>query len=172
MPNLGLGPEPQTPGPDPLTCPDAYHMIGVKRSVAFVIDMIIMNIVLCVLYLALLIAGFMSFGLFWLFFPIAGTVVLIGYPTWYLAKPSGTTPGMSLMGIEMRRTVDNDAPRWLAPFIRTLLFYVIGSVTAWLALLYSYFDPNRRCLHDILSSTLVVNKDVESQTDSTHIRET
>ncbi len=65
---------------------------------------------------------------------------------------------MRFMGIEVRRWFGG-YPNLPQAFAITILFYRSIAVTIWLILLLSLFSDARRCLHDLLTGTVVVNAD-------------
>ena len=65
---------------------------------------------------------------------------------------------MQVLGIEVR-TLDGNRPSLLQAFAMTALFYVSITLTTLLILLIALFNDRRRCVHDILSGTVVVLSD-------------
>ncbi len=65
---------------------------------------------------------------------------------------------MQTMGIEVRAS-DGQRPSLLQAFTMTALFYISIALTSMLILVVALFNDRRRCVHDILSGTIVVLSD-------------
>ena len=125
---------------------DMVEGVIMRRLIAYVIDIVLLFGVTTVLWI-------LSFG--WLtpllaFLPIAYHTLLIG-------GPDSSTIGMSLMGLEVRRW-DGGRPGVLQAFVMTVLFYITLAGPQVLLLAFSLFNSLGRTLHDLLSGTVVVNR--------------
>ncbi|MEO3429785.1 RDD family protein [Pelagibius sp. CAU 1746] len=140
----------------PSTAPQLYAGVILRRSLAYLVDVLVIAILGICLGFALSIAGALTFGLL---SPIAVIILSlwpIAYHSYFLAS-RGATPGMRLFDLELRDwSGKNVAP--LQAVLATILFYVTVALTAWLILLVVLFTDRSRALHDILAGTLVVRR--------------
>ena len=84
--------------PDPMTDPQFYSGVALRRGFAWIVDTIailIASMVLVPLF------GVVTLGLGFLFAPLVFLAVSVGYRTLTIARWSAT-PGMAFFGIEMR----------------------------------------------------------------------
>ena len=88
-------------------------------------------------------------------------VLLILLPLFYYIPQIGgkrqATIGMRKMGIFVR-SWDGEAPNIFQAGLMALLFYVAVSLTYFVILVVSFFNPRGRCVHDYFSGTVVVNR--------------
>ena len=56
--------------PDPSTAPDLFDGVLLRRSLAFIIDTVILGFIATIILFVGTIAGFLTFGLAWLSLPI------------------------------------------------------------------------------------------------------
>ena len=140
---------------DPAARPELFEGVIARRVVAYLIDVVF----ICLLFipavavafvLKILSAGFLApvIGLFLLLIPLA-------YHTATIGGPSSATPGMALMGIEVRR-MDGGRPDYVLAGILTVAFYVSVMVTTWLILLVALFNGRGRTVHDFLCGTIAI----------------
>jgi len=150
------GSNPKAEGPDPVESPEYYDGISVKRIIAYVIDFIICASLGLIGTVVASVAGIMTFGL--LFGPLMAVLALIPiiYHTFLIASPESSTYGMRFVGIRVYR-LDGKRPETLQAFIQTALFFFTAPPTSFLILLVGLFNTKRRCLHDMLAGTLVLN---------------
>lgn len=149
-------------GPDPITAPEFYEAIAMKRIVAYAIDVVICFLLGAAAWFAAFVAGIMTFGV--LLAPLMALTALVplGYHVFMVGSPSSATLGMRLMGIRVFR-LDGGRPSYPQVFVQIAVFYLTVPTTSFLILLICFFNPYRRCLHDYLAGTLtlnVVSKDI------------
>jgi len=142
--------------PSPSQAPYLYSGTVLRRSLGYLVDVVIIAVLGLCLGFVLSIAGLLSFGLL---SPLAVIVMALWpllYHSFFLAR-GGATPGMRLFGVELRdwsgRPVET-----LQAVLAVLLFYVSVSLTAWLVLIVVLLTERGRALHDILANTLVVRR--------------
>ncbi len=142
--------------PDPLRFPDYYDGIVVKRMVAFLLDGALIVVLMAGWWVASMMLAIGSLGLL---SPLAAVYVLIPllYDTLLVGGERSATPGMRVMGIEVRRW-DGGRPDRLQSALQSLMFYGTVGLTSTLILLVALFNPRRRCLHDYLAGTVTVNR--------------
>lgn len=136
--------------------PSLYSGTVARRSLGYLVDVVVIALLGACLGFALSIVGLLSFGLL---SPL-GIVVLALWPLFYhcffLAR-SGATPGMRLFGVELRDWSGGPvAP--LQAVLAVVLFYASIAFTAWLILLVALLNERGRTLHDFLANTLVVRR--------------
>ncbi|SCA55107.1 conserved membrane hypothetical protein [Candidatus Terasakiella magnetica] len=146
----------QAVGPDPVDQPEYYDGISQKRIIAYVIDFIVCFALGAVGVVIAAIVGVMSFGL--LFAPMMALFALIPivYHTVLIGSSKSATFGMRFVGIRVYRT-DGQRPEMTQAFIQSALFFLTVPPTSFFILLVCLFNIRRRCLHDILAGTLVLN---------------
>lgn len=141
-----------------LEAPELYDGVRLKRSLAFLLDLLILG----ALYLGLLVLGgaltLATLGLASPLVALAWGLLFIVYPTVLLGGQGRATLGMRALGIEAA-TADGRAPSYLQAFIFAALFWFLGGASGWLVLLVSLFNPRGRCAHDFLSGLVVLRSD-------------
>jgi uncharacterized RDD family membrane protein YckC len=130
-----------------------FEGVSWRRVVAFFIDLAILGVVLAGLW----ILAFLTLGL------LSGLLTLtpllpIAYHTLMIASRRSATIGMQFMGVEVRNQ-SGKRPELLQAFAMTALFYFSVALTSTLILIVALFNDRRRCAHDILSGTIVINTD-------------
>ena len=144
---------------DPVTDPDLFHNILVRRGLAFLTDICIILgpiIGLSILFTFIGVATLgLGFALFWLIGP-ATVIWALVYTASTLGGPSSATVGMRTSGIEMRTWYG--APMYpLLACVHLILFYVTVSTLTPFVLLLGFFNFRRRLLHDFLCGTVVID---------------
>ena len=133
-----------------------FVWVRLRRVVAYLFDMLVVG---GLLFLWCFFGGavaLLSFGLALPLVVAAGALLPLLYHTVLLGTAGNATLGMRAMGLTMLRE-DGGAPGLLQAFCQTVLFYLSVSVTNGLVLLVSLFHPQKRCLHDIVCGTYVVD---------------
>ncbi|WP_135077828.1 RDD family protein [Terasakiella sp. SH-1] len=146
----------QAVGPDPLEQPEFYDGITQKRILAYVVDFLICAGLGGLGFVLAGIMGIMSFGL--LFAPMMALMALIpiAYHTFLIGSAKSATYGMRFAGIRVYR-LDGGRPELMQAFVQSALFFLTVPPTSFLILIVCLFNLRRRCLHDILAGTLVLN---------------
>lgn len=142
--------------PSPSQAPHLYGGTVLRRSLGYLVDVVVIAILGLCLGFALSIVGLLSFGLL---SPLAIIVMALwplAYHSFFLAR-SGATPGMRLFGVELRDWSGRPVEPAQA-VLAVLLFYVSVGLTAWLILIVALLNDRGRALHDILAGTLVVRR--------------
>lgn len=136
--------------------PDPVLLDGVisRRTVAFLIDAFILSCLIPVFWMI----GIMSFGLLIPAIVIVLPLIPLAYHTLFIASERSATLGQRVMGLRVI-SADGLRPTLLQAIILTALFYLTLSATGGLLLLWCLFDDRKRCLHDILSATLMIRND-------------
>ena len=155
LPSIELSLGPAGESFDPAVRPELFEGVIVRRVVAYLIDVLFIGLLFIpagavAFVFKLLSAGFLTpvIGLFLLLIPLA-------YHTATIGGPSSATPGMALMGVEVRR-LDGGHPDYILAGIQTVMFYASVMITTWLVLLVALFNGRGRTVHDFLCGTITV----------------
>jgi uncharacterized RDD family membrane protein YckC len=144
---------------DPLTNPELFDGVLARRTLAFVIDVVVISIPIILAALFIAIFGLITLGLgwilFWLWWPAAVIWALVYYGM-TLASPQSATIGMRVMDIQMRTWYG--APAYFVLGVaHAILFWLTVSLLTPFILLVGFFNDRRRLLHDMLIGTVVIN---------------
>lgn len=142
--------------PDPIARPDYYDGIVLRRSMAYLIDVVVVFAIWTVLAIILSILGIITFGLLLHLFPLLAFVP-IAYSTLLIGGSQSATYGMRLMGLEVR-SWGGDRPNMVQALVMTLLFYATMIITWFFGMLVVFFNVRRRTAHDFLSGVVVVRR--------------
>lgn len=144
--------------PSPYEDAQFYEGVAVRRLVAFVIDVVISTLLMVMIAVVGLIAGFLTFGLGWL---VAIPLFLAAdfLYRWITISSDSATWGMAVCGIELRdqRGERLDAGQAL---VHTGAYYGLAAlgIPIVLNLLVMFVSPHRRLLHDFLLGTAMINR--------------
>jgi uncharacterized RDD family membrane protein YckC len=141
---------------DPVKEPQLFQGVIRKRSVAFVVDAIIILALTVVAYVVVALLGIVTLGLAWLLFGLVFPAVGLGYNALTIGGPNSATIGQRMMGLEVRMWFGGKVTPLIAAF-HALLFW-FSLVVFCPILLWAFFDPRKRTLHDILAGVVVVNR--------------
>jgi len=143
-------------GPDPIEYPEYYDGISMKRIIAYIIDFLICAGLGLAGWFVAAIVGFLSFGL--LLVPLMAGIALIPivYHTLLIGSRQSATFGMRFSGVRVYR-LDGGRPEMLQAFIQSAVFFFTAPATSFLILLVALFNIRRRCLHDMLAGTIILN---------------
>ena len=137
---------------------DDYMTIGVisRRCWAWLIDLVLIGILLCLLWWVLVLFGVLTAGLG---FATLGALPFVPfcYHLFSLLGRASATPGQKVMGLTVRRNDDLGPPTPAQAVISTLLFYATLA-TSGLLLLLVLFTRRRRALHDLIGGLVVVRR--------------
>lgn len=141
---------------DPVAQPQLFAGVIRKRSVAFIVDAIIILVLTVLAYVAVALLGIVTLGLAWLLFGLVFPAVGLGYNAITIGGPNSATIGQRMMGLEVRMWYGGKVTPLIAAF-HALLFWV-SLVVFFPILLWALFDSRKRCLHDILAGVVVINR--------------
>lgn len=156
QPGFQLGP-PATRAPDPISYFELYRGVAWKRVVAYMIDVVMIAFIMLFALLVFGFIGVLTFGMLGPLLIVIFALIPFCYHMLFLSGPRHATIGMRVLGLEMR-SVTAGYPDQVQAAVQTMLFYVSVSITGFLILLWALFDSRRRCLHDIVAGTYVVNR--------------
>lgn len=141
---------------DPVTEPQLFASVIRKRSVAFIIDAIIITALSLLGFAAVAILGVLTLGLGWLLFGLVFPLVGLGYNALTIGGPNSSTIGQRMMGLTVPMWYGGKVTPLIAAF-HALLFW-FSLVIFFPILFWAFFDQRKRCLHDILAGVLVINR--------------
>ena len=156
---LGVSIELKPHAYDPATNPELFEGVVARRVVAFLIDFLILSIPVVFVSMFIFVVGIVTFGLGFLFYALLWPAMVIWAIAYYgltLGSPASATIGMRAMDIEMRTWYG--APTYFVlGAVHAVVFWVTVSMVTPLVLLVCLFNERRRCLHDMLVGTVVIN---------------
>jgi uncharacterized RDD family membrane protein YckC len=136
---------------DPVAQPRLFQGVIGSRSVAFIVDAVI---ILVMVFLF----GIVTLGLGWLLLP-ATLLVFLAYNALTIGGPKSATLGQRLMGLEVRMWSGAKVSPLIAAFHALLFWFSAGTFVLWLVdVLWAFFDSRKRCVHDILAGMVVINR--------------
>ncbi|MDA7948278.1 MAG: RDD family protein [Hyphomicrobiaceae bacterium] len=143
---------------DPVTQSEYFEGVLGRRVMAFIIDVVIIFALTILAYVFLLVAGIFTLGLAWLLFGLAFPVIALTYNAITLSGPQSATIGMRATDLQMRTWYGAPMYALLAAF-HAVLYYVSVVFLTPFVLLIAPFNARKRCLHDFLAGTVVINSD-------------
>ena len=156
---LGVSIELKPHAYDPVANPELFDGVLARRVVAFLIDFLILAVPVVFAAMFLSVVTIVTFGLGIVFFALLWPAMVIWAIVYYgmtLGSPASATIGMRVMEIEMRTWYGAPAYFMLGA-VHAVVFWVTVSAITPLILLVCLFNGRRRCLHDILVGTVVIN---------------
>jgi uncharacterized RDD family membrane protein YckC len=137
--------------------PAFYDGLLFKRVAAFGIDIVCVGGLFIPAMIILFMMTALSLGLLWFLVGPALGVLPIAYHTLTVSGSASATIGQRVMGMRVL-SEDGSRPSFSQALVNALAFYILGGATAWLIVLVALFNDQRRCVHDFLAGTLVVNR--------------
>jgi uncharacterized RDD family membrane protein YckC len=156
---LGVSIELKPHAYDPVANPELFDGVLARRVVAFLIDFLILAVPVVFAAMFLSVVTIVTFGLGIVFFALLWPAMVIWAVVYYgmtLGSPASATIGMRVMEIEMRTWYGSPA-YFVLGAVHAVVFWVTVSAITPLILLVCLFNGRRRCLHDILVGTVVIN---------------
>ncbi|MBV6658173.1 MAG: RDD family protein [Devosiaceae bacterium] len=143
---------------DPVSQPWLFDGVRTRRIFAFLLDVVVLGIFIGLGAFVVGLLGILTFGLGWLLYLVLAPAVAIAYIGLTMGGPKSATPGMQAMGIEMRLW-HGGRMHGLIAIVHALIFYFsVGTGLLWFIILgASLFSSTKRCLHDVLLGTVVIN---------------
>lgn len=136
---------------DPQKQPQLFDGVIGKRSLAFIVDVIIVAVLVLVL-------GIVTLGLVWLLLPVI-FLVFLAYNAITIGGKNSATIGQRFMGLEVRMWNGGKVSPLIAAFHALLFWFAASTFVLWLVVvLWAFFDDRKRCLHDILAGMVVINR--------------
>jgi len=144
---------------DPEINPELYATMRIRRSIAFLIDLVLISVLMVVAAVIVFVLGVVTLGLGWLLYFILWPAVAILYYLVSFAGGAPRTPGMAFTGIELRMWY-GDRPDLLIGLAHPILFYAAVTFLTPFIVLVSLLSARKRLLHDIVLGTVVVDSEV------------
>jgi uncharacterized RDD family membrane protein YckC len=152
---------------DPVANPELFEGVLVRRSIAFLIDIIIIAIPVLLAALFVFVFGLITLGLGWVLFKLLWPATVIWAVVYYgltFGSAASATIGMRIMDLEMRTWYGAPA-YFVLGAVHGLLYWVTISFLTPLVLLVAFFNERRRLLHDMLVGTIVINAPARAQAE-------
>jgi uncharacterized RDD family membrane protein YckC len=149
---------------DPVTQPEYFRSVLLRRVLAFMIDLTILVIEMFFLMFLIFIFGFVSLGLGWILFAFVGPIFVISAIIYFgatLGSPASATLGMRAVELEMR-TWYGSPMYFLLGAVHAVLFWITVSVFSPLILIVGLLNGRKRLLHDFICGTVVVNTEARA----------
>ena len=149
---------------DPALQPELFSGVLFKRSIAFLIDLVVLTIPVVLGYIFIGVFGLVTLGLGWALFWLAWPASVVWAVVYYgatLGGPHSATLGMRVMDIELR-TWYGSPGYFVLGAMHAVLFWVSISFLTPLVLLVGLFNSRRRLLHDVILGTVVINSSVRT----------
>jgi uncharacterized RDD family membrane protein YckC len=163
---LGVSIELKPHAYDPAANPELFEGVVARRVVAFLIDFLILSIPVVFVSMFIFVVGIVTFGLGFLFYALLWPAMVIWAIAYYgltLGSPASATIGMRAMDIEMRTWYGAPA-YFVLGAVHAVVFWVTVSMLTPFVLLVCLFNERRRCLHDMLVGTIVINNQARAAT--------
>jgi uncharacterized RDD family membrane protein YckC len=144
---------------DPSANPELFEGVVARRILAFLIDFLILSVPVVFVSMFILVIGVITFGFGLVLFGLVWPGMVIWAIVYYgmtLGSPSSATIGMRIMDIEMRTWYGAPA-YFVLGAVHAVVFWITVSAITPLVLVVCLFNERRRCLHDFLVGTVVIN---------------
>jgi uncharacterized RDD family membrane protein YckC len=149
---------------DPFTNPELFEGVLARRVVAFLIDFVILAVPVVFVAMFIFVIGIVTLGLGFLLYALLWPAMIIWAVAYYgltLGSPASATIGMRIMDIEMRTWYGSPA-YFVLGAVHAIVFWITVSALTPFILLVCLFNHRRRCLHDILVGTIIINNEARS----------
>lgn len=133
-----------------------------RRALAFCLDLVVIGALVILFSLAILILGFLTFGLAWLLFAILIPAMGLLYSAMTVGGPHQATIGMRMMGLRVWRAASTARVDPLTAGVHALLFWLATSTfVLWLLdVIIGFARDDRRVGHDLLVDVIVTRAEV------------
>jgi uncharacterized RDD family membrane protein YckC len=149
---------------DPATMPELFEGVLPRRVVAFVIDLLILSIPVVLAAIFIFVVGVVTLGLGFVLYGLLPPAMVIWALAYYgltLGGPYSATLGMRAMDLEMRTWYGSPAYSLLGA-VHAIVFWITVSALTPLVLLVALFNERRRCLHDMIVGTIIINNETRA----------
>ena len=141
---------------DPYAQPEVFADVRRRRMFGFLLDVAAIAILTLAVGVVVFFLGVFTFGIGWLIYAFLWQAVALTYTALTLGGPYSATPGMRAMGLEMRLWHGEPIYPLLAAVHAAAYWFSVAFLTP-LVLAISLFNDRKRCLHDIVLGTVVIN---------------
>ena len=143
---------------DPKTHPALFDGVLSRRVLAFLFDVVMILAIMAAMSVVIFILGILTFSLAWGLYAILLPMVALPYTALTLGGYKASTPGMRLMGLEMRLWY-GAKPYSLLALMHALLFWFGNALLTPFIILVALFSRRSQMLHDMILGTVVVDRD-------------
>jgi len=143
--------------PDPVSNPELFDGLLVRRAAAYLIDLVILGVMAFAIAVAGLVLGIFTLGLGWLGIPVLLVIGTFAYYAATLGGPRRATVGMQAMDIVLTPARGRPLDGW-AILIHPIVFWVTVWISWPFAILFALFTPRQQLLHDLIAGTLMVRR--------------
>jgi len=161
---IGLSVEVKPHVYDPAANPELFEGVLARRLLAFIIDLMILAVPVVFMAMFIFVVGIVTFGLGFVFYALLTPAMVLWALFYYgatLGSQHSATIGMRAMDIEMRTWYGSPA-YFVLGAVHAIVFWIIVSVLTPFVLLVCLFNERRRCLHDMLIGTVIINNEARS----------
>ena len=132
-----------------------------RRALAFCLDLIVIGALVILFSMAILVLGFLTFGLAWLLFALLIPGIGLLYSALTVGGPNQATIGMRMMGLRVSRAASTARVDALTAGVHSLLFWLATSTfVLWLLdVIIGMARDDRRVGHDLLVDVIVTRAD-------------
>jgi uncharacterized RDD family membrane protein YckC len=144
---------------DPAANPELFEGVVARRILAFLIDFLILSVPVVFVSMFIFVVGIVTFGLGFFLYALLWPGMVIWAIVYYgmtLGSAASATIGMRIMDIEMRTWYGSPA-YFVLGAIHAVVFWITVSAITPLVLIVCLFNERRRCLHDFLVGTVIIN---------------
>lgn len=149
---------------DPNTSPEVFEGVLPRRVIAFVIDFVILSVPVLFAAMFIFVLGIVTLGLGFFLYALLWPAMVIWAIFYFgltLGGPASATLGMRIVDLEMRTWYGAPA-YFVLGAVHAVVFWISVAALTPLVLLVPFFNLRRRCLHDILVGTVVINNETRS----------
>lgn len=146
---------------DPAASPELFEGVLARRLVAFIIDFIILAVPVLFMAMFIFVIGIVTLGFGFLLYGLLWPAMVIWAIAYYgitLGGPQSATVGMRVMDLEMRTWYGAPA-YFVLGAVHAIVFWITVSALTPFILAVCFFNERRRCLHDMLVGTVVINNE-------------
>jgi uncharacterized RDD family membrane protein YckC len=129
-----------------------------RRFWAYLIDIVVIAVITCVLWVLIGILGVLTLGLGWLLFGLLPFTAIV-YNAITISGPSQGTMGMRAAGLRVLDATTGGRVSFIAAAVHALLFYVFLSSAGLLLaadILFGFMRADRRMGRDIITNVTFV----------------
>ena len=143
---------------DPQAHPALFDGVLSRRILAFLIDAFLILILMMAASMVIAVFGVITFGLGWLLYAILMPLVALPYIALTLGGYNAATPGMRIMGLEMRLWY-GAKPYAMLAIMHSLLYWFGNTILTPFIILVGLFTSRKQLLHDMILGTVIMDRD-------------
>lgn len=143
--------------PDPVSNPELFDGLLVRRGVAYLVDLAIIGVIAFAIAIVGLVLGVLTLGLGLILLPVLLVLAVFAYYAATLGSPARATVGMQVMDIVLTPARGRPLDGW-AILIHPIVFWVTIWISWPFTILFALFTPRQQLLHDLVTGTLMVRR--------------